>query len=138
MYVGLSGFYRWDGESCGGFTAAGNASSMICGVISHVLDFRGASLCVDTACASGLSALALAVAEVGQGRAEGAIAVGALARIRAPVSPSSLPGLPKFVHGCRASMQRCNVTRWQLRPGIIRKLVNHWPADSHSASVDEE
>ena len=50
---------------------------MICGEISHVLDFRGNSLCVDTACASGLSALALAKDEVSLGRAEGAVAVGA-------------------------------------------------------------
>ncbi|CAK9013694.1 unnamed protein product, partial [Durusdinium trenchii] len=42
---------------------------------SFAFDFRGASECIDTACASGLSALASAESEVQKG-AEGAIAIG--------------------------------------------------------------
>ena len=44
---------------------------------SFAFDFRGASECVDTACASGLSALASAQSELLQG-AEGAVAIGVL------------------------------------------------------------
>lgn len=44
---------------------------------SFAFDFRGASECIDTACASGLSALASAESEVQKG-AEGAIAIGFL------------------------------------------------------------
>lgn len=44
---------------------------------SFAFDFRGASECVDTACASGLSALASAQSEMLQG-AEGAVAIGVL------------------------------------------------------------
>ncbi|CAK9013867.1 unnamed protein product [Durusdinium trenchii] len=78
VFVGamnLDSNLMWNMEACNGYTAAGNASSMINGAVSFAFDFRGASECIDTACASGLSALASAESEVQKG-AEGAIAIG--------------------------------------------------------------
>lgn len=51
----------------GRFSAAGSTLTMLANRLSYVLDLRGPSLTVDTACASSLTALAAAVGDLRSG-----------------------------------------------------------------------
>ncbi|GMT03132.1 hypothetical protein PENTCL1PPCAC_25306, partial [Pristionchus entomophagus] len=57
------------------FRVTGNSSSMIVGRVAHMLDTRGASMVVDTGCASGLAASHLARLAIEKGETQLAIVV---------------------------------------------------------------
>ncbi|GMT33541.1 hypothetical protein PFISCL1PPCAC_24838, partial [Pristionchus fissidentatus] len=57
------------------FRVTGNSSSMIVGRVAHMLDTRGASMVVDTGCASGLAASHLARLAIEKGETQMAIVV---------------------------------------------------------------
>lgn len=62
--------------------ATGSTLTMLSNRLSHVLDLRGPSLTVDTACASSLSALAVAVRDLQAGACELALVGGVNAMLR--------------------------------------------------------
>ncbi|WP_244900404.1 beta-ketoacyl synthase N-terminal-like domain-containing protein [Streptomyces nanshensis] len=81
VYVGVSGsdyhhLLNASGVAPDGFTATGNAHSMLANRISFVLDVHGPSEPVDTACSSSLVALHRAVESIRSGRCDMALAGG--------------------------------------------------------------
>ncbi|QHC23841.1 SDR family NAD(P)-dependent oxidoreductase [Streptomyces sp. GS7] len=81
VYFGVSGsdyhhLLNASGVAPDGFTATGNAHSMLANRISYVLDVHGPSEPVDTACSSSLVALHRAVESIRSGRCDMAIAGG--------------------------------------------------------------
>ncbi|MCF3172270.1 SDR family NAD(P)-dependent oxidoreductase [Streptomyces sioyaensis] len=81
VYFGVSGsdyhhLLNASGVAPDGFTATGNAHSMLANRISYVLDVHGPSEPVDTACSSSLVALHRAVEHIRSGRCEMAVAGG--------------------------------------------------------------
>ncbi len=81
VYFGVSGgdyhhLLNASGVAPDGFTATGNAHSMLANRISYVLDVNGPSEPVDTACSSSLVALHRAVESIRSGRCEMAVAGG--------------------------------------------------------------
>ncbi|WP_051013840.1 polyketide synthase [Pararhodospirillum photometricum] len=66
----------------GRFSAVGSTLTMLANRLSHVFDLRGPSLTVDTACASSLSALALAVRDLEAGACSLALVGGASVMLR--------------------------------------------------------
>jgi len=63
-------------SALGRFSAAGSTLTMLANRLSYALDLRGPSLAVDTACASSLTALAAAVADLQAGACRMALAGG--------------------------------------------------------------
>ena len=63
-------------STLGRFSAAGSTLTMLSNRLSYALDLRGPSLTVDTACASGLTALAAAVRDLQAGACRMALAGG--------------------------------------------------------------
>ncbi|AJT61929.2 hypothetical protein T261_0238 [Streptomyces lydicus] len=81
VYFGVSGsdyhhLLNASGVAPDGFTATGNAHSMLANRISYVLDVHGPSEPVDTACSSSLVALHRAVESIRSGRCDMALAGG--------------------------------------------------------------
>nr|WPS70483.1 PKS [Kitasatospora cystarginea] len=81
VYFGVSGsdyhhLLNASGVAPDGFTATGNAHSMLANRISFVLDVHGPSEPVDTACSSSLIALHRAVESIRSGRCDMALAGG--------------------------------------------------------------
>ncbi|WDT53170.1 SDR family NAD(P)-dependent oxidoreductase [Streptomyces sp. G7(2002)] len=81
VYFGVSGsdyhhLLNASGVAPDGYTATGNAHSMLANRISYVLDVNGPSEPVDTACSSSLVALHRAVESIRSGRCDMAIAGG--------------------------------------------------------------
>ncbi|MEU9123593.1 SDR family NAD(P)-dependent oxidoreductase [Streptomyces sp. NPDC048506] len=81
VYFGVSGsdyhhLLNASGVAPDGFTATGNAHSMLANRISFVLDVHGPSEPVDTACSSSLVALHRAVESIRSGRCDMAVAGG--------------------------------------------------------------
>ncbi|MGW1373516.1 SDR family NAD(P)-dependent oxidoreductase [Streptomyces sp. NPDC002446] len=81
VYFGVSGsdyhhLLNASGVAPDGFTATGNAHSMLANRISYVLDVNGPSEPVDTACSSSLVALHRAVESIRSGRCDMAVAGG--------------------------------------------------------------
>ncbi|MFF4528613.1 SDR family NAD(P)-dependent oxidoreductase [Streptomyces sp. NPDC001407] len=81
VYFGVSGsdyhhLLNASGVAPDGFTATGNAHSMLANRISYVLDVHGPSEPVDTACSSSLIALHRAVESIRSGRCDMALAGG--------------------------------------------------------------
>ena len=77
VFVGLSGAHPALPTSPSPWTATGGSAAIAANRISYLLDLRGPSMAVDTACSSGLSALHLAVAALRSGEIELAVVAAA-------------------------------------------------------------
>lgn len=101
VYIGMSGAgARVPAGEAGPWTATGASPAIAANRISYLLDLRGPSMTLDTACSSGLTALHLAAQAIGQGEVDLAI-VAAVNLLRDPAATEALAAAGFLSDRCR-------------------------------------